>query len=114
MSDCIFCKIAEKKIPAKIVYEDEHVLAFEDVNPQAPVHVLVAPKRHIPTVLDIGDGDGALLGRLLGVCKKIAMDKGVAERGFRIVINCNPEGGQVVYHVHLHVLGGRKLHGPLG
>ncbi len=114
MSDCIFCKIAEKKIPAKIVYEDEQVLAFEDVNPQAPVHVLIAPKRHIPTVLDIGDGDGALMGRLLGVCKKIAMDKGVAERGFRIVINCNPEGGQVVYHVHLHVLGGRKLHGPLG
>lgn len=114
MSGCIFCKIAEKKIPAKIVYEDEHALAFEDVNPQAPVHILVIPKQHIPTIVDTEDGDGVLMGHLLGVCKKIAMDKGIAERGFRIVSNCNPEGGQVVYHFHLHVLGGRKLHGALG
>ena len=114
MSDCIFCKIAEKKIPAKIVYEDEHALAFEDVNPQAPVHILVISKRHIPTIVDTGDEDAALLGHLLGVCKKIAMDKGIAERGFRIVSNCNPDGGQVVFHFHLHVLGGRKLRGPLG
>ncbi len=114
MHDCIFCKIAQKEIPAKIVYEDEHALAFEDVNPQAPVHMLVITKRHIPTILDTADGDEALMGHLLGVCKKLAMDKGIAERGFRIVSNCNPDGGQVVYHLHLHVLGGRKLRGPLG
>ncbi|HKN18789.1 MAG TPA: histidine triad nucleotide-binding protein [Dissulfurispiraceae bacterium] len=114
MSDCIFCKIAEKKIPAKIVYEDEHALAFEDVNPQAPVHILVIPKRHIPTMVDTGDGDKELMGHLMGICKKLAIDKGIAERGFRIVSNTNPDGGQVVYHFHLHMLGGRKLHGPLG
>ena len=114
MTDCIFCKIAEKKIPAKIVYEDEHALAFQDANPQAPVHILVISKRHIPTIVDTVDEDAALLGHLLGVCKKIAMDKGIAERGFRIVSNCNPDGGQVVFHFHLHVLGGRKLRGPLG
>ncbi len=114
MSDCIFCMIAERKVPAKIVYEDEHALAFEDVNPEAPVHVLVIPKRHIPTILDTGDGDVELLGHLLGVCKKIAMDKGVAERGFRIVTNCNPESGQTVYHLHLHLLGGRRMHWPPG
>jgi histidine triad (HIT) family protein len=114
MSDCIFCKIAEKKIPAKIVYEDEQVVGFEDANPQAPVHVLVIPRRHIPTVLDTREEDAPLLSRMLEVCKKIARDKGIAERGFRIVTNCNPEGGQIVYHFHLHVLGGRQLRGPLG
>lgn len=114
MSDCIFCRIAEKKAPAKIVYEDEHAIAFEDVTPQAPVHVLVIPKQHIPTILDAGDGDVALMGHLLGVCKKIAIDNSIAERGFRIASNCNPDGGQVVYHFHLHVLGGRKMRGPLG
>ncbi|MGD0283716.1 MAG: histidine triad nucleotide-binding protein [Dissulfurispiraceae bacterium] len=114
MSDCIFCKIVEKKLPAKIVYEDEQALGFEDINPQAPVHIVVIPKRHIPTILDTGDHDSALISHLVEICNKIARDKGIAERGFRIVSNCNPDGGQVVYHLHLHVLGGRKLHGPLG
>jgi histidine triad (HIT) family protein len=114
MSDCIFCRIAEKKVPAKVVYEDEHALGFEDLIPQAPVHILVIPKRHIPTILDAGDVDGALMGHLLGVCKKIALDKGIAERGFRIVTNCNPESGQTVYHIHLHLLGGRQMHWPPG
>ncbi len=114
MSDCIFCKIVEKKIPAKIIYEDEYALAFEDINPQAPVHTLIIPKKHIPTLLDIKEEDNNLVGHLLKVANKIANDKGIAERGFRIVTNCNPESGQTVYHIHLHILGGRQMHWPPG
>ncbi|MCL5062180.1 MAG: histidine triad nucleotide-binding protein [Nitrospiraceae bacterium] len=114
MSDCIFCKIAEKKIPARIVYEDEHAIAFEDVNPQAPVHTLVIPKKHISTLLDLKEEDNDLVGHLLKVANKIAKDKGIAERGFRVVTNCNPESGQTVYHIHLHILGGRQMHWPPG
>ncbi|MDA8213974.1 MAG: histidine triad nucleotide-binding protein [Nitrospiraceae bacterium] len=114
MSDCIFCKIIDKKIPARIVYEDEHALAFEDVNPQAPVHTLVIPRKHIPTLLDIKEEDNNLIGHLVKVANKIANDKGIAERGFRIVTNCNPESGQTVYHIHLHILGGRQMHWPPG
>jgi histidine triad (HIT) family protein len=114
MSNCIFCKIIEKKIPAKIIHEDDHVLAFEDINPQAPVHTLVIPKKHIPTLLDIKEEDNNLVGHLIKVANKIANDKGIAERGFRIVANCNPESGQTVYHIHLHILGGRQMHWPPG
>lgn len=114
MTDCIFCKIIARKIPARVVYEDELSLAFEDINPQAPVHTLVIPKKHIPTLLDLKEDDGALIAHLLNVAKNIARDKGIAERGFRIVTNCNPESGQTVYHIHLHVLGGRPMHWPPG
>jgi histidine triad (HIT) family protein len=114
MSDCIFCKIIEKKLPAKIMYEDEQALGFEDVNPQAPVHILVIPKRHVSTILDTGKEDSALMSHLIEICKNIARDKGIAERGFRIVTNCNPESGQTVYHLHLHLLGGRQMHWPPG
>jgi histidine triad (HIT) family protein len=114
MSNCIFCKIIEKKIPSKIVYEDERALAFQDINPQAPVHTLVIPKKHIPTLLDIKDEDGSLIAHLVKIANKIAKDKGIAERGFRLVTNCNPESGQTVYHIHLHVLGGRTMHWPPG
>lgn len=114
MSDCIFCKIIDKKIPAKIIYEDEYALAFEDANPQAPVHTLIVPRRHIPTVLDLKEGDDKLIGHLFMVANSIARDKGIAARGFRIVANCNREGGQIVYHMHIHILGGRQLRGPLG
>ncbi|HXX53170.1 MAG TPA: histidine triad nucleotide-binding protein [Thermodesulfovibrionales bacterium] len=114
MSDCIFCRIVERKIPSKIVYEDETALAFKDINPQAPVHVLVIPKRHIPRVLDLGEEDHDLVGHLLMVANKIARDEGIAERGFRIVTNCNPESGQEVYHIHFHLLGGRYMHWPPG
>lgn len=114
MSDCIFCKIIDKKIPARIIYEDEHTLAFEDINPQAPVHTLVIPKKHIPTLLDIKEDDSSLIGHLMKVSNKIAKDKGIAERGFRVVTNCNPESGQTVYHIHLHILGGRQMHWPPG
>ena len=114
MSDCIFCKIVEKKIPAKVVYEDDFTLAFEDINPQAPVHFLIIPKKHISTIVDIKDADRELIGRISQVAAKIAADKGIAERGFRMVANCNPESGQTVYHIHFHVLGGRQMQWPPG
>jgi len=114
MSNCLFCRIIEKKVPAKIAYEDDLCLAFEDVNPQAPVHTLVIPKKHIPTLLDLKEEDKNLMGHLIGIANKIAKDKGIAERGFRVVVNCNPESGQTVYHIHLHVLGGRIMHWPPG
>jgi histidine triad (HIT) family protein len=114
MSDCLFCKIAEKKIPSRIVYEGEGVLAFEDINPQAPVHVLIIPRKHIPTTLDIKEEDYALIGRLFRVANEIAEKKGVAKRGFRLVMNTNPEAGQSAYHIHLHLLGGRQMRWPPG
>lgn len=112
--DCMFCKIADKKLSAKILYEDELSVAFEDIAPQAPVHVLVIPKRHISTSLDIREEDNALVGHLYQVANRIAKDKGIAGRGFRLVMNCNHEAGQAVYHIHLHLLGGRRMHWPPG
>lgn len=112
--NCLFCSIIEKKFPSKVVYEDEHVLAFQDVKPQAPVHILVVPKKHISTVLETKPEDNELIGNLFQVANKIAKDKGVDERGFRLVINCNREAGQTVYHMHLHLLGGRPMHWPPG
>lgn len=114
MLDCIFCKIAEGKIKAKILYEDDLSVAFEDLNPQAPVHVLVIPKKHIPTTLELKEEDNALIGHLYRVANKIATERGIAGRGFRLVMNTNPEAGQSVYHIHLHVLGGRPLRWPPG
>jgi histidine triad (HIT) family protein len=114
MTNCLFCKIISKKVPAKIIYEDEDILAFEDVTPQAPVHTLVIPKKHISTTLDISDEDEELIGRLFRTAGKIAREKGIAERGFRLVVNTNPEAGQTVYHIHLHLLGGRHMHWPPG
>jgi histidine triad (HIT) family protein len=114
MSDCLFCKIIEKKIPAKVIYEDDLTLAFEDINPQAPVHVLVIPKKHLSTLLDMTAADDALMAHIFHVANKIAQDRGVADSGFRVVANCNPESGQTVYHIHFHVLGGRHMHWPPG
>ena len=111
---CLFCKIIDRKIPSKIVYEDEHVFAFEDINPQAPVHILIVPKKHISTMLEAGHDDNELIGRLFQTANKIARDRNIAERGFRLVINCNPDAGQSVYHIHLHLLGGRIMHWPPG
>ncbi len=111
---CLFCKIVEKKIPSKIVYEDEKVLAFEDINPQAPVHILVIPKKHISTSLEIKSDDNELVGYMFQVANKIAKEKNIAERGFRLVMNCNRESGQTVFHIHLHLLGGRIMHWPPG
>ncbi|MBS1115179.1 MAG: hit [Nitrospirae bacterium] len=114
MNDCLFCRISAKKIPAKLVYEDRNAVAFEDIQPQAPVHVLIVPKKHISTSLDITDEDDGLIGHLFRIAGQIAKEKGIAERGFRLLMNTNPEAGQSVYHIHLHLLGGRQMHWPPG
>jgi len=114
MSECLFCKIVEKKIPAKIVHEDDQTLAFDDINPQAPVHTLVIPKKHVAAVLDCGPQDQPLIGQLLLACTKVAKDKGLAESGYRIVANTGRDGGQTVLHLHFHVMGGRHMAWPPG
>jgi histidine triad (HIT) family protein len=114
VSNCIFCRTVEGSIPAKVVYQDEDTLAFDDINPQAPVHTLVIPKRHIPSVQDLGETDQALLGRLLLTCAKIAKDKGLSPSGFRLVANTGRDGGQTVFHLHFHVMGGRPMGWPPG
>jgi histidine triad (HIT) family protein len=106
---CLFCKIANRELPGKIVYEDEQSVAFEEINPKAPIHILIISRRHLPTLLDANRSDEGLLGHLLLVENEIARQKGIAERGFRLVLNCNSEGGQVVFHLHVHLLGGRPL-----
>lgn len=114
MDNCIFCKIRAKTIPAKIVYEDEHLFAFEDINPQAPVHILVVPNKHIPTTLEIGDQDRDIVGRLFQAASRIARERGISGKGFRLVMNTNADAGQTVFHIHLHMLGGRVMHWPPG
>ena len=114
MSDCIFCKIAEKKIPSKIVHEDDKVVAFDDVNPQAPTHVLVIPRKHVASIADLNEADASLLGHLMLTGNKIARQKGIAEGGYRLVVNTGRNGGQTVFHLHLHLLGGRPMHWPPG
>ncbi|MGH7411507.1 MAG: histidine triad nucleotide-binding protein [Candidatus Methylomirabilis sp.] len=109
METCLFCKIAKRELPAKIVYEDDESVAFEDINPKAPLHILIIPRRHLSTLLEASQGDDRLLGHLLLVANGIARQHGIADRGFRLVLNCNSEGGQVVFHLHLHLLGGRPL-----
>ena len=108
----IFSKIIGKEIPADIVYEDELVLAFRDIAPQAPVHILIVPKKEIATVNDVTSKDEAALGRLFTVAAKIARDEGIADDGYRLIVNCNAHGGQEVFHLHMHILGGRSL-GPM-
>lgn len=114
MSTCLFCRIVAGEIPATKVYETPNVLAFRDINPRAPTHVLVIPKKHLATLNDLADEDLPLAGELLLAARLIAMQDGLTERGYRVVVNCNTDGGQEVYHVHLHVLGGRKLSWPPG
>ena len=114
MSDTIFSQIIDREIPADIVYETERVLAFRDINPQAPVHILVIPKQPIPTINDLTPNDAELVGELLLAAQQIAADQGVAESGYRIVMNCNKDGGQLVFHLHLHLLAGRPLTDQLG
>lgn len=114
MQSCIFCRIVNRDVPADVIYEDEHLLAFKDVNPVAPVHVLLVPKRHIPTLFDVRDGDERLLGLLQKAAVQVARDLGLEERGFRLVANCLEGGGQSVFHVHYHLLAGRELNWPPG
>ena len=113
MSDCIFCKIANKEIKSDIVYEDDRVVAFNDINPHAPVHILVIPRKHIIGVAEAGDEDAELMGHLQLVAARLAKEKGVAE-GYRIVVNSGPLAGQSVMHLHYHLLGGRRLNWPPG
>jgi len=107
--NCIFCKIANGEIPTEFLFEDDDVVAFRDLNPQSPVHILVIPRRHLPTLADASDEDAQLLGKLLLTGKKLAEREGVSDSGFRSVINCNPEAGQEVFHLHLHIMGGRQM-----
>ena len=109
MDDCIFCKIIKKEIPSSIVYEDAEILAFRDINPVAPVHILVIPKKHIESVLELNEKDEKLIGRIYTVINKTAKQEGIDEKGFRIVVNCGEDGGQEVKHLHFHIIGGKKL-----
>jgi histidine triad (HIT) family protein len=114
MTNCIFCKIASGEIPADVVYEDEHVVGFRDLNPQAPTHVLVVPRQHIATLNDLTEGDADVVARMYLAAKLVAAADGIAERGYRTVFNCNADAGQSVFHLHLHVLGGRVMEWPPG
>ena len=114
MNECLFCRIVRKEIPAFVIYEDEDVLAFNDINPQAPFHALVIPKRHIATLNDLSPQDDALVGQLIRRAASIAREKGHADRGFRTVFNTNAGAGQTVFHIHVHVLAGRDLTWPPG
>ncbi len=114
MIDCLFCKIRDGEISGDIVFESDNVLAFNDVNPQAPVHVLIIPKKHISTINDLDDVDAAVMGELFNAAKDIAKQKGVSEEGYRLVTNCNAGAGQSVFHIHMHLLAGRAMSWPPG
>nr|WP_067289566.1 histidine triad nucleotide-binding protein [Marinobacterium profundum] len=110
--DCLFCKILQKEIPAGIIYEDDKVIAFNDINPQAPFHALVIPRQHISTLNDISEQDREVVGHMVMVAARLAEKQGFASDGYRTVFNCNNHGGQTVYHIHLHVLGGKAMGWP--
>jgi histidine triad (HIT) family protein len=111
---CLFCKIVAGEIPSKRVYEDDELLAFEDIKPEAPVHILVIPKRHIDSLNELQSSDDQLVGSMLRRAAAIAQDRGISESGYRTVFNCNSNAGQTVFHIHLHVLGGRRMSWPPG
>lgn len=111
---CLFCKIANREIPADIVYEDEAFMAFRDINPQAPTHILIIPKSHVPTINAIDASDAQLPGNMILIARQIAFDNQFEEDGYRLVFNVNRNGGQEVYHIHLHLLSGRQMHWPPG
>ncbi len=114
MSETIFTKIIAGEIPADVVFEDDQVLAFQDINPQAPIHVVIVPKRPIRTLNDLTPDDAEVMGRLFLAAKQVAADLGVAESGYRTLVNCNHDGGQDIFHVHMHLLGGRRMGWPPG
>ena len=111
---CIFCDITAGKIPSDIIYQDEEVIAFRDINPQSPVHLLIIPKKHLTSLVQLTEREKTLMGHMVTVANQLAKDEGIAESGYRLVINCGLQGGQLVPHLHLHVLGGRQLSGQLG
>ena len=114
MSDCIFCKIVKKEIPSQIVYESPGFIAFRDINPQAPTHIVLVPKTHMERVSDLTPQTAPLVGELVLAANRLAKELGVSDTGYRLVINCNRDGGQTVFHLHLHLLGGRAFHWPPG
>jgi histidine triad (HIT) family protein len=114
MSDCLFCGIIDGRVKASIVYRDDAVVAFNDIRPRAPVHILIIPRKHIVSVLDIEPNDNALIGQIFQVAARLAREHGVAESGFRVVVNAGPDAGQSVFHLHYHLLGGRQMGWPPG
>jgi len=114
MDDCLFCKIATGTIPAKLIFEDDQVVAFDDIHPQAPHHKLIIPRKHIATLNDLSESDNALLGHIVQTAQKIAKQLGIADEGYRLVMNCNRGAGQTVFHIHAHLLGGRQMIWPPG
>lgn len=114
MKDCLFCKIATKKLPSDILYEDEKVIAFSDLTPQAPQHKLIIPKKHISTLNDLTADDTAIAGQLFFAAQMLAKKLNIADSGYRVVMNCNEQGGQQIFHIHLHLLGGREMQWPPG
>ena len=112
--DCLFCKIAQGIVPAEIIYQDDKVVAFNDIHPHAPQHKLIISRKHIATLNEVEEEDTALLGHMVQTAKKIAKENNIAEEGYRLVMNCNPGAGQTVFHIHLHLLGGRRLTWPPG
>jgi histidine triad (HIT) family protein len=112
--DCIFCQIASGKIPGDIVYQDQEIIAFRDIKPKAPLHLIIIPRKHIPSLDQLKESDAALVGRMVAVANRLAKDEGVAEKGYRLAVNCGKEGGQLVPHLHIHLLGGRQLSDSLG
>lgn len=112
--DCLFCKILAGEIPADVIYESETALAFRDINPQAPTHAVIIPKRHIATINDIQEDDQTVVGSLFSAAREIARQEDLADRGYRVVMNCNAEAGQTVFHLHLHLVGGRQMNWPPG
>ena len=114
MDTCIFCQIAAGTLPTELIYQDQHVVGFRDLSPQAPVHCLIIPRKHIATINDLQPEDQHLMGHLYQAAKQIAEQEGIQETGYRTVMNCNEGGGQSVYHIHLHLLGGRRMQWPPG
>jgi histidine triad (HIT) family protein len=114
VSDCLFCRIVAGEIPAKVVFKDEHLIAFQDINPQAPMHVLIVPRRHVATLNELSPSDDGLVGEMVRRAAAIAKEHGHSERGYRTVFNCNADAGQTVFHIHMHVLGGRQMTWPPG
>ena len=112
--DCIFCQIVGGKVPSEIIYQDEEVTAFRDIEPQAPIHLLIIPKRHIPSLAHLSEAEAPLMGHIVSVANQLAKGEGISESGYRLVINCGKEGGQLVPHLHMHLLGGRRLSDALG
>ncbi len=112
--NCIFCQIVAGKVPSETLYQDEEVIAFRDINPQAPIHLVIIPKRHIPSLTHLSEEDLPLMGRMVNIANQLARREGIAESGYRLAINCGEQGGQLVPHLHMHLLGGRRLSDELG